>query len=278
MVSLSIITINYNNLDGLKKTYDSIMSQTFRDFEWIVIDGGSTDGSREFIEGHKEHFTFWCSEPDNGVYHAMNKGIGKAHGDYLNFMNSGDSFHDTRVLANVVQSLGRADVLYGDCHCLGTLEGERNVYPDALSLGFLSKMALNHQSCFFKTGLLKPGGYREDLQIVSDWYSTLMWFLSGKIFHHLDLIVADYDMRGISATNDSLMKREWEQVLNEVMLQYLPLFRTEMTRMQRILECYDCYEHQEVARLIRRGHFRKYFLTHFLKCIATFDRLFGSYH
>ena len=93
-MKLSIITVNYNNKAGLQKTIDSVVCQTWRDFEWIVIDGGSTDGSKELIEQYQQHFAYWCSEPDKGVYNAMNKGISKAKGEYLNFMNSGDCFYN----------------------------------------------------------------------------------------------------------------------------------------------------------------------------------------
>ena len=90
-MKLSIITINFNNLAGLKKTADSVISQTWKEFEWIIIDGGSTDGSKEFIVSLNDDLnrngwnpiTYWCSEPDKGIYNAMNKGIGKAKGEYL---------------------------------------------------------------------------------------------------------------------------------------------------------------------------------------------------
>ena len=84
-MKLSIITINYNNKAGLQRTIDSVICQTCKDFEWIVIDGGSTDGSKQLIEQYQSHFAYWCSEPDNGVYHAMNKGITHAKGEYLLF-------------------------------------------------------------------------------------------------------------------------------------------------------------------------------------------------
>ena len=89
-MKLSIITINYNNKNGLQKTIDSVISQTFKDFEWIIIDGGSTDGSKELIEKYSQHITYWVSEPDKGIYNAMNKGIKVAKGEYLFFLNSGD--------------------------------------------------------------------------------------------------------------------------------------------------------------------------------------------
>ena len=89
-MKLSIITINYNNKAGLQKTIDSVICQTWRDFEWIVIDGGSADGSKELIEQYQQHFSYWCSERDDGVYSAMNKGICISSGDWIMILNSGD--------------------------------------------------------------------------------------------------------------------------------------------------------------------------------------------
>lgn len=112
-MKLSIITINLNNLEGLKKTFESVFNQTFTDYEWIVIDGGSTDGSREFIEAHQDSFSYWSSEPDRGIYNAMNKGILQANGEYLSFLNSGDYYADSETLANVFCTNHEADILFG---------------------------------------------------------------------------------------------------------------------------------------------------------------------
>ena len=112
-VKLSIITVNLNNLEGLKRTYESVVCQTFTDYEWIVIDGGSTDGSREFIEQHQDKFAYWCSEPDKGIYNAMNKGIMRAKGEYLNFMNSGDCFASNDTLIRVLVDERNEDIIYG---------------------------------------------------------------------------------------------------------------------------------------------------------------------
>lgn len=125
-MKLSIITVNYNNFDGLKKTAESILTQTWRDFEWIIIDGASTDGSREYIVDLNENLnkngwnpiSYWCSEPDKGIYNAMNKGIVKAKGDYLNFMNSGDGFYESDTLRKIYLYIvkGNSDVYYGDAN------------------------------------------------------------------------------------------------------------------------------------------------------------------
>ena len=113
MIKLTIITINFNHAEGLKRTIDSIVNQTFTDYEWIVVDGGSTDGSKELIEQYKDHFAWWCSEPDKGVYNAMNKGITHAMGEYINFMNSGDIFATPTILEEIFSTPRTADILYG---------------------------------------------------------------------------------------------------------------------------------------------------------------------
>ena len=97
----SIITVNYNNKEGLRKTIESVVRQTYRDFEFIVIDGGSTDGSTDILKEYDEQINYWVSEKDSGIYNAMNKGIKKSIGDYLIFMNSGDCFYQNDVLETV---------------------------------------------------------------------------------------------------------------------------------------------------------------------------------
>jgi glycosyltransferase involved in cell wall biosynthesis len=89
-MKLSVITINYNNAIGLRKTIESVVNQTFRDYEYIIIDGGSTDGSVDVIKEYADKIDYWVSEPDKGIYNAMNKGVAAAHGEYTNFLNSGD--------------------------------------------------------------------------------------------------------------------------------------------------------------------------------------------
>ena len=88
---LSIITINYNNREGLRKTIESVVNQTYRNFEYIIIDGGSTDGSVEVVKEYADRISYWVSEPDNGIYNAMNKGVLAANGKYIQFLNSGDT-------------------------------------------------------------------------------------------------------------------------------------------------------------------------------------------
>ena len=110
---VSVITINYNNCRGLHQTILSVVHQEYQNFEFIVIDGGSTDGSLDVIKDYSENITFWVSEKDRGIYHAMNKGVAQAHGDYCLFMNSGDCFYDKDVLGRVVNSSAIEDIIVG---------------------------------------------------------------------------------------------------------------------------------------------------------------------
>lgn len=166
----SIITVNYNNLDGLKTTVNSVKSQTFQDFEYIVIDGNSTDGSAVYLKQNSSLLDFWVSEPDNGVYQAMNKGIENASGEYLLFLNSGDHFYNTKVLEENIKHIKDSDIIYFD---LEVVEGDETfikTYPNTLSFSYFVEDTLPHPATFIKKeAFLKSNLYKEDFKIVSDW-------------------------------------------------------------------------------------------------------------
>lgn len=113
MTKISIITISYNNLEGLKRTVHSVLSQSYKDYEYIVVDGGSNDGSKEYLEANSAHITRWVSEPDKGIYNAMNKGIAMATGKYCIFMNSGDHFFSATTLEDAAPQLDGTDYCVG---------------------------------------------------------------------------------------------------------------------------------------------------------------------
>ena len=111
MKPISIITINYNNASGLEKTIRSVVEQTYNEYEYIIIDGASLDKSKEVIQEYQRYIDFWCSEKDSGIYNAMNKGIQKASGEYLLFLNSGDVLNNSAVLADIHGFLDRKSVV-----------------------------------------------------------------------------------------------------------------------------------------------------------------------
>lgn len=219
-MTLSIITINRNNLTGLRKTVESVFSQLFQDFEYLVIDGGSTDGSLELIKQHQSKLAYWHSKLDNGIYDAVNQGIAKAKGKYILFLHSGDYLLHTDVLKQVFSTHSDIDVLYADARRLNLQSGESELYqlPDKLTQFFFYRYSLCHQSMFFKRELFKKfGSYRKDLKIVSDWAYNLKLFLSDDCtWKHLPIATTFYDQTGLSSTNLDLLDAERSQVLSEL--------------------------------------------------------------
>lgn len=216
-MKLSIITINLNNRDGLQKTIDSVVSQTFKDFEWIVIDGGSTDGSKELIEQYADHFSYWVSEPDKGIYNAMNKGIKVACGEYLLFLNSGDWLYNSDVLKRTFSSSPKSDIIYGDVAlCKNGIIDEIRHYSDKLSFKYLLKLSVAHCSTFIRRNLLNESPYNEMYKIVADRYFFLTHALKNKSFEHLNIIVSCFDLSGISSTEKERCRAEEERLTKEV--------------------------------------------------------------
>ena len=169
--TLTIITICYNIKDEIERTCKSIIDQTWQDFEWIVVDGGSTDGTVDVLKKYADRIDVLISEPDKGIYNAMNKGIKLAHGEWLNFMNGGDCFAANDVLEKVFKNKEYdADILYGDVKVYRT-DGTSFIktHPSEISKNFLRINTICHQSSFIKYSIFKEFGlYNEKLKIVSD--------------------------------------------------------------------------------------------------------------
>ena len=211
MKRLSIITINYNNAVGLQRTIDSIVNQTFTDYEWIVVDGGSTDGSKEILAKYKDHFAWWCSEPDKGVYNAMNKGIAHASGEYVNFMNSGDIFATPTILDEVFSQSHDADILIG-VMAHGSIDGwQQNIpsIPPCLRWWELYKQGIGHQSEFVKRDLFKQRMFDESFRIAADW-DWNAYFIAAKRAktEFIPLIISVYEDGGISAKQKNIVANE----------------------------------------------------------------------
>lgn len=210
----SIITINYNNKTGLQKTIDSVLCQTWSEYEWIIIDGGSSDGSKELIESIKDRLSYWCSEPDKGVYNAMNKGIVKAKGKYLCFMNSGDCFYESTTLAKVSSLVLNGDVVYGDAVRL-TDEGETAwLFPHKVDYLFFCKDNICHQAMFIKGEILRVEGYDESFKICGDWARWLKLAFEGGVFQYVPIIICKYNMDGMSSKN--YLISEYKKVLSSI--------------------------------------------------------------
>lgn len=212
----SIITINFNNCEGLRKTIESVIHQTFSDYEYIIIDGGSTDGSVEVIKHYADKITYWVSEPDKGIYNAMNKGILKAKGEYLNFMNSGDYFYNNEVLMKVEPFL-MADIIQGRLYNKATQKFTQ-IYFNKITMRFFYEAAFDHQACFFNKNLFNNSLYNENYKIASDWLFCIKKIIfENKKVKIIPIKVAYFEGGGISSVNTRLNMEEREKALNSLL-------------------------------------------------------------
>ncbi len=199
--TLSIITIYYNIKDEIERTCESIINQSWQGFEWIVVDGGSTDGTLDVLEKYKNRINIFISEKDNGVYNAMNKGIKRATGEWLNFMNGGDCFAANDVLEKVF--VGRkynADVLYGNVR-IKELDGASVIrkYTDQLDIKYFQNNTICHQASFIRRCLFdKYGMYDEHYRFASDWEKFIVFCKENCCFKYLNFLIANFYRGGIS--------------------------------------------------------------------------------
>lgn len=216
---ISIITINFNNKSGLLKTIESVVNQTYKSIEYIVIDGGSTDGSKECIEKYTSSINYYISEPDTGIYNAMNKGLAKASGVYLLFLNSGDYLHNNDVVKKVTQKLDSGlDIYYGNLNFISKLDTKIMKYPKELKFSyFYNGGYIPHPASFIKKSLFDlVGNYNENFKIISDWdfFVKAICKLDAS-YTYMDLTITDFDAYGISSdpTLTSLKKEEKKKSL-----------------------------------------------------------------
>jgi glycosyltransferase involved in cell wall biosynthesis len=201
-MKLSIITINKDNAVGLEKTIQSVIAQTFRDYEYIVIDGASDDGGIEVIKKYADKITYWMSESDTGIYNAMNKGIKAAYGDFCLFLNSADCLINEKTLQNVFDEIARldeADIYYSDCVLSNNVVKKSSKYI-TLS-GLILICDINHQNTLIRRTLfLQHGLYNEKLTITADreFWLKEKWMYNSK-FTYIKTNISIYDKNGISS-------------------------------------------------------------------------------
>lgn len=215
-MSISVITINFNNRDGLLQTIESVLAQTYHDFEYIIVDGNSSDGSVEVIKERQSKFTS-IIEPDSGIYNAMNKGIRNSKGEYLLFLNSGDYFIGSNSLEILANYIGKADIIYGDLVVDEIDKKREKKYPSVLSFRSFINDSLPHPSTLIKRDLFdKVGLYNESLRIVSDWEFFLNSIcIGGASYIHVPELISAFRIDGISSIKESqtAIQLEREHVL-----------------------------------------------------------------
>lgn len=213
-MKVSIITVCYNDLQGLKITRNSISNQTYLDYEWIVVDGGSTDGSFEFIEGCTE-ITKFISEPDNGIYDAMNKGTLLAEGYYSVYLNAGDSFFNENSLAEVTKiSKGEDLILSAAVFAYGNKTRLRK--PRPLSSVWHSVPA-NHQAILFKTSIVKENIYDISYKICGDYELCARLFINGCTSLICPIPLVTFQLGGVSTVDINKLSSEAIKVQRNIL-------------------------------------------------------------
>lgn len=216
-ITVSIITVCFNSENVIKETLESVLNQNFDDFEYIVKDGKSTDGTWEILKSYESKFNerdipyIIISEEDTCLYEAMNIGIEKSRGKWLNFMNSGDCFYNNHVLSDIFTEEYEAAVLYGN----NIIEDEFGVGLNIANIRMIGKkMPFNHQAAFFNSIDIKKFMYNVEIKIGADYDLVLKLYETGKKFIHIDIIVSKYRLDGVSSTKYVEVAKDRQYVRN----------------------------------------------------------------
>lgn len=219
-LTLSIITVCYNARDTLQKTLENVLQQTFVHFEYLVIDGGSDDDTLSLLKQFSRQFSAaqipfqYVSEPDHGIYDAMNKGTRIAKGNWLLFLNAGDLLADDQVLEHIFLASPKGQILYGDTVCV--YQGNTRLYP-ALPLDRLvHEMSFCHQSAFIKRELLLERPYDISYRVCADHVFFLSMYLQKTVFEYYPIPIAVYEISGYSDVNKLLSHHEKHRMQKEL--------------------------------------------------------------
>lgn len=265
---LSIITVNYNNADNLFKTLQSVYNQSNAlkgQFEYIIIDGGSTDKSLSIIKEYNSKkpnlISYWCSEKDNGIYNAMNKGIKKAKGEYCLFLNAGDYLLSKNTLSDLFQEIKnkKADIFYSDLYSADNKL--LSTFPEKVDIAFFMQGSFNHQNSLLKRSLFKTvNQYDETYKITADVKFFAECAYAKKKFMHIKTPIAAYDGNGVSASINHV-----DEVVR---------YNTELyPDLGPIFKEYQYYKDSIYGKIIRQfGHPKS--LDFFLRVYRFFYRLF----
>lgn len=208
---ISVITVVYNDVENIRATIDSFFSQTWKNKEYIVIDGGSTDGTADIIRDYSDQISYWCSECDRGIYDAMNKGIAHATGDWINFLNSGDCYVSAFSLEQAMTkiSIDKADVIYGDSIELD--QGKKRIIQASDNTKLLEYSPLfRHGSSMVRTSVHREHLF--DLNKRSELGYSLDWELLYRLYkkgYHFQKVDAEIEMYQKEGTSNHHIKNLW---------------------------------------------------------------------
>lgn len=235
---LSIITIVLNDRVGFQLTMESVVNQTLTNYEYLVIDGGSTDGTQEAILKHASCITKWISEPDNGIYDAMNKGLSQANGTWILFLNAGDKFFAPHTLEHIFSSglPEKSDVIFGDVIIkYQGLQKERK----AGQLRHIHRgMQFSHQSCLIRTFLVKSEPFDPTYTLTADYKLIYSLYFKGYRFTYHDKVISCITAGGISDTARMIVLKEYERIVRSTSVSWMHSAYFSWMRMRAVTVFY----------------------------------------
>lgn len=250
-MKLSVVTINYNNAGGLQKTIDSVANQTYKEFEHIIVDGNSHDESVHIIQeydyaqriSNQPHpIIRWTSEPDKGIYNAMNKGIRMSQGEYVLMLNSGDSLVDEHVMERIISELDGTDIVQGNMieEHDGKKIQNKGYGRSEITMNDVMQGMFMHQASFCRRDLFERYGYFDDsYAIVADkkFFINCLGFHDAS-FKYIDFDVADFDVNGISSATEGSWhekhEEEYKRLIDEMFSPRLKAYLEEKDELERL--------------------------------------------
>jgi glycosyltransferase involved in cell wall biosynthesis len=247
---ISVISINRNNRDGLERTMNSVFDQTFTDYEYLIIDGASTDRSAELIRSHADRLAYWVSEKDTGIYNAINKGIRQSRGEYLLFLNSGDFLCDRTILQSVADQGFAEDVIFGDLRYED--EDTPLCLPDTVSLNTFLGTSIGHGASLIRRTLFdRYGLYNENNKIVSDWEFFIEVFIRHHCtYRHVKRVFTVYQPGGLSVsrTHQEAQAEERRAALKRIFPEFYDLIMENQALKGKLAS----YEQSRIMRFLRQ--------------------------
>lgn len=230
MKKISIITVCKNDKNRIEKTIESVINQDYENIEFIIIDGNSTDGTTEIIKKYLDKISIFVSEPDTGVYDAMNKGIKYSTGDYLFFLNAGDYFYDNNVLSRIFTRGYNEDLIYGNIFLYRRSKPFFiKLMPTRISNYFMLTDMISHQAIFFTRKVFDELGlYNEKYKISADYDIILKSFKKGFTYRKVKEIISIVEFEGINSKRENIRQRENERKQVQAEIYKLNLFQKFM--------------------------------------------------
>lgn len=262
MNKISIITVNRNNAEGLEKTIRSVIEQTYPNFEFILIDGDSTDNSVEIIKKYSDKITYWVSEKDTGIFNAMNKGIRKSEGDYCHFLNSGDSFFSPDTLKQIFENR-EYDAPFINGNQINDFGSHQQKVPclnRPLTLYDFYWGTIKHQATFIRRSLFDIYGlYDENLKIISDWkffLQTIGLHNEQPAFVDIDIVIFEWNGMSTDPQFVEKHKKERQQVLDELVPKSLQIDYEHL---------HELGNYQYIANAMKRSKFLNFIVRGLVK-------------